>query len=178
MPRRCTVCDHPKRSDVDRALVTRTGPMRGIARKFGMSEDALYRHAWEHLPQTLARGVERKEAARGADLLARLSEVHEDTRAIFREARETQQAGLALQAVARLEKQLELEARLLGELKDAGTTTVNLLVTSEWRAAQSALLEALAPYPAARVRAAQALATLAGGQPNGNGAGKHLEVVP
>ena len=39
-------------------------------------------------------------------------------------------------------------------------TTVNILAAGEWQSARSALLAALAPYPEARVRAAEALAQL------------------
>ena len=49
MTRRCTVCDHPQRAEVDAALVAR-GPIRKIAQDFEVSYNALYRHAQEHLP--------------------------------------------------------------------------------------------------------------------------------
>jgi len=61
-------------------------------------------------------------------------------------------------AIARAEKQVELQAQLMGKLQAA--TTVNVLVSPEWREVQAALLAALAPYPDARRRAAAALASL------------------
>jgi hypothetical protein len=71
---------------------------------------------------------------------------------------------LILKTAQRLEGQLELLARLLGELKD--TATVNVLVLPEWHALRALVLEALGPYPQARIAVAEAL-----GRVNSNGHG-------
>jgi hypothetical protein len=52
--------------------------------------------------------------------LTRLKALNRTTLDILREARESRNPGVALQAIARAEKQLDLECRVLGELKDAG----------------------------------------------------------
>ena len=156
MPRRCTVCDSPKRAEIDRALVGRTAPFRNIAKRHRLSLGSVYRHFAEHLPAALAKAQGAREAARGDDLLGRLLRLHRTTLAILREAREASQPDLALKAIARAEKQLELQAQLIGKLQPGGT--VNVLVTAEWRAVQGAVLAALAPFPDARVRVAAALA--------------------
>lgn len=51
--------------------------MRGIARKYLLSEDALSRHRKNHVPQAVSRGAEAKGAARGRDLLARIRTAEE-----------------------------------------------------------------------------------------------------
>src|SRR5215218_3476046 len=68
MPRRCTVCDHPKRHGIDEALVT-GAPYRSVAKRFELSESAVYRHKTEHLPAHLSKAREAEEAARADDLL-------------------------------------------------------------------------------------------------------------
>jgi hypothetical protein len=68
VPRRCTVCDHPERHSIDEALVT-GAPYRSIAKRFGLSESAVYRHKSEHLPAHLLKARELEEAARADDLL-------------------------------------------------------------------------------------------------------------
>jgi len=156
VPRRCTVCDAPKRDAIDRALVARERPFRHIAKRHRLSLASVYRHFAEHLPAALAKAQGAREAARGDDLLGRLLRLHRTTLAILREAREASQPDLALKAIARAEKQLELQAQLIGRLQPGAT--VNVLVTPEWRAVQGALLTALAPFPDARVRVASALA--------------------
>jgi len=52
MPRRCTVCDHIERHGIDEALVS-GAPYRSVAKRFGLSESAVYRHKTEHLPAHL-----------------------------------------------------------------------------------------------------------------------------
>jgi hypothetical protein len=44
MPRLCTVCHHPDRSAIDRAVVSQS-PNRQIASLHGVSEAAIRRHA-------------------------------------------------------------------------------------------------------------------------------------
>ena len=62
---------------------------------------------------------------------------------------------LALKAIARAEKQLELQARLIGELKDA--PTINIVLSPAWVAIQNAVVVALDPWPEARLAVAAAL---------------------
>jgi hypothetical protein len=68
MPRRCTVCDHPQRHGIDEALVS-GAPYRSVAKRFGLSESAVYRHKSEHLPAHLLRAKEIEEVAQADDLL-------------------------------------------------------------------------------------------------------------
>jgi hypothetical protein len=68
MPRRCTVCDHLERHGIDEALVSGT-PYRSVAKRFELSESAVYRHKVEHLPAHLLKAREAEEAARADDLL-------------------------------------------------------------------------------------------------------------
>ena len=57
VPRRCTVCDHPEGHGIDEVLVTGT-PYRSVAKRFGLSESAVYRHKGEHLPARQLKGRE------------------------------------------------------------------------------------------------------------------------
>jgi transposase-like protein len=68
MPRRCTVCDHPERHSIDEALIS-GAPYRSVAKRFGLSESAIYRHKTEHLPAHLLRAKEVEEVAQADDLL-------------------------------------------------------------------------------------------------------------
>jgi transposase-like protein len=66
MPRRCTVCDHPETHSIDEALVS-GAPYRSVAKRFGLSDSAVYRHKTEHLPARLSKAKEAEEAARARD---------------------------------------------------------------------------------------------------------------
>jgi transposase len=64
MPRRCTVCDHPEIHSIDQALVSGES-YRSVAKRFGLSESAVYRHKTEHLPAHLLKAREVEERSTG-----------------------------------------------------------------------------------------------------------------
>jgi hypothetical protein len=71
MARTCTICAHPERAAIDRALVAGEAN-RGIARRFSASDDAVQRHKADHLPQRLAAAKGAEDAAAADDLLAQV----------------------------------------------------------------------------------------------------------
>src|SRR5262245_15060180 len=132
MPRRCTICDHAERQAIDAALLG-SESYRSIAKRFATSPEAMWRHKESHLPASLAKAEEAREATQADSLLDQLLHLNRETLAILQEARagKTKDNELALKAIGRAEKQIELQARLLGELKD--TATVNVLILPEWQ---------------------------------------------
>ena len=130
MPRTCTVCTHPVRSEVDEALLAGE-PFRNIAKRYGTSPTALFRHKQADIPATLAKAKQAADDVQAETLFDRLREINRETKAILEEARKAgfQNNELALKAIARAEKQLELEARLLGELNDAAKVAVGINVS-------------------------------------------------
>ena len=87
-------------------------------------------------------------------ILIRLDELTLVTSEILREAREAENPLLALKAVDRLERQLELLARLKGELR---STHAHVHLTPQLDALREVLLRSLTPFPDARIAAASAL---------------------
>jgi hypothetical protein len=160
MPRLCTVCRHEERPAIDRALIAGES-FRTIAQRFHLSATALHRHKRDHVPASLAKAADVAEAATATGLLARLRTLNAETAAVLAQAKRAADHELALKAIARAERQIELEGRLLGELQDGAT--VNIIVSPEWLAVRSVLLTALAPFPAARVAVAERLAALEAG---------------
>jgi hypothetical protein len=160
MSRVCTACRHPDREAIDRALIAGE-PYRDIARRQNISKDALHRHKSDHLPAHLTHAADVEEAATATGLLARLRALNAETADVLKEAKRAADHELRLKAIARAEKQIELEGRLLGELQDG--STVNVLVAPEWLAIRSAVLAALASYPEARVAVADRLAAVESG---------------
>lgn len=49
MARRCTVCTHPKRDEVNRQLLKRSSSQADIAQRYGLSTSAIDRHVANHL---------------------------------------------------------------------------------------------------------------------------------
>ena len=117
MPQVCTICRHDKRQEIDEALLSGQA-YRTIANRFAASPAAVFRHGKDHLPKALVKAKATAEDIQADTLFGRLRSLNRDTADILREARESQNHGIALQAIGRSEKQLELEARLLAHLAD------------------------------------------------------------
>ena len=154
MPRVCSVCTHPDRAAIDAALVAATA-FPALAALYRVSQDALGRHKANHVPATRARARDAAEVAQADTLLDRLRALNRETADVLREAKTARDQELRLKAIARAEKQIELEGRLLGELREG--QTVNVIVTPEWVALRARILAALAPHPAARYALAEVL---------------------
>jgi hypothetical protein len=133
MPRRCTVCGHPKRDAIERAVLARQSFQR-IASRYGLTDTSIIRHQ-KHLSERIVQSSRIAEINRADDLVDRLIELSRETQAVLARAKEAGNDELVLKAVARAEKQLELQARLLGELKDA--PVFNLIMSPEWTARPS-----------------------------------------
>jgi hypothetical protein len=72
--------------------------------------------------------------------------------------RRQQEITNALQAIDRAMHQLEIQAKLQGDLAQEGT--VNIWLNEEWGGIRKLLLDTLRPYPEARMAVAQALLAL------------------
>jgi hypothetical protein len=130
MARTCLICSHSKRKEMEGAYLNHQ-PVSAIARDHRVSRDCLRRHLETHLSDRLAAAAQRKEVAAGSELLDRLLELNKISRAILAESYKAGERGLALKAIARLENQLELEARLIGELRDRQVNVQNVIVDPE-----------------------------------------------
>lgn len=153
MPRTCTICTHERRADIDAALLNGEA-LRNIAQRYGTSATALHRHK-DHLPGQLAKAHAAAEVAQADTLLERLIELNTETRAVLADAKLEGNGVLRLQAIARLEKQFELEGKLLGELQSG--PVVNVTISPEWLTLRAVVIAALHPYPDAAQAVAGAL---------------------
>jgi hypothetical protein len=154
MPRRCTVCDHPERHGIDEALVT-GAPYRSVAKRFGLSESAVYRHKVEHLPAHLLRAKEVEEAAKADDLLDQVRNLQAHALDILGRAEEAGDLRTALAAISQARGNLELLGKLAGELDER--PVVNVLVSPEWLELRAVIVGALGPHPGAREAVLRAL---------------------
>jgi transposase len=145
MPMKCSICSHRKRAAIETALLE--GMTCGkIAQRFRVGQWAVYRHQRQHVAAQLQKARELQESAGGTNLVAQLREIHRTTQRILSRALAKNDGELALRAIARLEKQLELEGRLLGELEDRGTTVQRVEVVY----IDKAVIASPAPVPNAQ----------------------------
>jgi hypothetical protein len=155
--RTCTICSHPSRAQIDQALVAGTS-YRDIARQFQVSKDAAARHASEHIAEAISKHQEAHDEAQALDVVKQLKAINGATLEILTTARRAGNAETALKAIDRIQRQIELQAKLLGDLSDA--PTINVLADPEWIAIRTALMRALSPYVEARVAVSEALRAL------------------
>ena len=74
MPRKCSICLHPKCAEINQALLS-GAPKRQIAIRFDVSEQALRRHERNHLPEALLQAHEVAEVVSADKLLTSLQEI-------------------------------------------------------------------------------------------------------
>ena len=113
MPPRCSICDHPERQAIDRALVD-GATLRAIARQFLVGRDAVRRHRKNgHVIESMVKASEAADAARGDDLLTRVRDLE----------------GRALRILDRAEREGKLRTALYA-IREA-RTTIQLLAATE-----------------------------------------------
>ncbi len=154
MPRKCTICGHKKRPAIDKALVERR-PFRDIAGQYNVSKSALVRHFDDHLPSSLVKAQQAKEAADADALLAQIVGLRDEGLGVLEKAKDAEDLHTVLNAIKVTQGTIELLAKLAGQLRDA--PTINLVLSAEWQVVQANVLSALDPYPEARLAVAHAL---------------------
>jgi hypothetical protein len=133
VPRRCSICSHESRDEIDRALVRGVSTYALETSYSGLSRSALERHGRNGHISTRVLEAAGAEEVRGAfDVVAQLKSINLVCASILQEARDNQQDNpdLALRAVDRLHRQVELQSRLLGDLDDR--PVVNIMASPEW----------------------------------------------
>src|SRR5215216_6663076 len=146
MPRRCTVCDYPERHSIDEALVS-GAPYRSVAKRFGLSESAVYRHKTEHLPAHLLKARKAEEVAQADDLLDQVRNLQAHVPDILERAEKAGDLRTALAAISQARGNLELLGKLAGELQQE---TVNITLSPQWLELRAVIVSALECHPEAR----------------------------
>lgn len=173
MGRPCVTCTHPKRYEIEKGLVEGV-PYRILTKKYGPSSASLSRHRNEHLPAHLAKAHEAERAKRVAkledhqaarteqstqqalDVVQQLRAINGACLEVLQKSRTDGKHSISLKAVDRIHRQIELQAKLLGELQEQGPQ-VNVLIAPEWQEIRVNVLQALTPYPEARQAVAEVL---------------------
>jgi hypothetical protein len=154
MPRECTVCVHPEKGDIDEALVGGASN-RSLASLYDVSEASVRRHKANHLPAKLVMAQAAEEVAQADTLLEQVRDLQERALDILDKAEEAGELRTALGAIREARGNLELLAKLLGELSDQ--PQVNVLVSPEWLELRAVIVTALEPHPEARESVLRAL---------------------
>ena len=157
MPRRCTICDHAERAEIDQAIV-RGATLWEIAGKFGISKSAVHRHAEAHIPEALKHAMRASEAAHGDALLGQVLDLRDRALGVLEKAESAEDHRTALAAIREARATVELLAKLVGELDERPVINVATFYASpEWGQIQALVMAVMEPYPEARQELAQGL---------------------
>jgi hypothetical protein len=127
MSRPCSVCQHSEAAAIAQALA-KNAPVRELQRRYGLTKSAINRHALHCVPVA----VQLAQAATTAEpILHQVRDLNRRTLRILQAAERSGDGQLALSAIAQARKNLELCARLSGELtpnagSDSGTLQVQI----------------------------------------------------
>ncbi len=160
MSRACQTCQHAEVAAIDRALVSGQS-LRDLSALFRVSEDSLARHRDADIPQAVAKAQEVEDITRGLDVVKQLRTINGVTMQILSEARQRKDPEIALKAIDRIQRQIELQAKLLGDLDER--PVVNVVLSPEWLSLRLVIVQALADHPEAQRAVVMALSASAGG---------------
>jgi hypothetical protein len=152
----CTICRHPDRDAIDRALLAGQA-IRSIQARFTTEKGepgrmALQRHKTGCMPELLAKAHKAEEVARADDLLEQLKGLRNKAVGLLMKAEAAGDYRTALAGVREARGCLELLAELEGQLQR--NPQINILIAPEWVSVRAAILEDLQPFPTARVAVA------------------------
>jgi hypothetical protein len=145
VPRSCTVCAHAKREAIDKALVEGVSAAEIAGRYRTVGERAVRRHRSNHLPAKLVMAEKAAEVAEADSLLDQVKDLQGRAYSILDKAEEAGELKTALSAIREARGNLELLAKLLGELDER--PVVNLNVSPEWLELRAVIVTALEPHP-------------------------------
>jgi len=163
MGRKCTVCGHAQREQIDADCLEPTLSLREIAERYGLSYSSMARHRESHLPKLMSKAVEAR-VARGehelfdqhppippaikehedheqqvADgLLDKVLGLEKQAMEILAEARQTKSLKTALMAIGRTSEVLKLEGELVKRIKEGEVNVLNNIVILPAREAEDA----------------------------------------
>lgn len=131
--RKCTICEHPKRKEIDKECVRDGAIIRSIARHFDLSHASLSRHVSSgHIAAKITKAVKAQEIVEADNLLNEVQEIQRTTEIIIKSAMDRKQTvevdgkskevpkpdhHTALKAIDTRGKQIELKGKILGAFK-------------------------------------------------------------
>lgn len=150
MSRVCTVCTHADLQEINRQLVCGE-PIADVARKYALSWDAVDRHRKNHLPDALVASPSAEEVTQADNLLAQIEQYKTEINEMKDEARAGGNLDLALKAIDRALKAIELQSKVQGLIDKQPQVNVAVCLDNapEWLELRTLIVTALKEYPVA-----------------------------
>lgn len=155
--RPCTICGHPERAEIERRLLAGEA-YRKCAGTFGTTAQSLTRHRNKCMARSVVVAAEREQQRvveeHDAGLLGQVRDLHKKALVLMARAYNAGDLRTAISGISAATKLLELQGKFLGQI---APTTINVLVTAEFKTIQVAILAALDDHPAAKQAVLRAL---------------------
>ena len=144
---RCKACNFSGHEEHDKALLTGKISDSDYAKIVGCTSKSIARHR-AHIAREIAQSAQAQAIISADELFKSI----QNEAGVVRELRDAARTGgdieLALKAVDRALKCIELYAKVQGLIQDH--PTVNIALNVEWIELRTVIIRALAPFPEAR----------------------------
>jgi len=119
MPRKCTICKHESRHEIDIALVKPGSTIRGIARAYRVSEDALSRHVnGGHITKKIQAAQNAYEKVEAGKFLDRLQHHQSRFDELLKKVQKTGDIDWELKVLHGLKEYLDMEGKATGAFRE------------------------------------------------------------
>lgn len=116
MSRVCKICSHPKRLDIDRALM-QGQTLTSISKKYGMAEASVMNHRDKHLSRQLVTAAKKRDLMSSNGLLDILESLLQTTDLVISEAWRQQKLGVALSGIGKAAGIVKIVGDMVYQLK-------------------------------------------------------------
>ncbi|MBV9405138.1 MAG: hypothetical protein JO211_07325 [Acidobacteriaceae bacterium] len=151
MSRSCSACNHPESFEINEAIIVRGCSKRAVADQFGLSPTAVQRHK-RHIPQLLVEASRHTDHFEADAILMRVEDLERETLEALEQAKAQDELGFVLASIREQRHNLELVSKIRQIIQTA--PQVNVAISPQ---VQQVIIEALGPYPDAKLAVADAL---------------------
>lgn len=157
------MCKHPDREELERKIAAKELSMTAAAKLANSNKATVSRHMRNCVASRVRESMKPEPIkVEGLNVVNALTTSHEKTLEILADALREGDRRTALLALQTEIKQLELTAKLTGQLNEA--PQLNLLMSPAYVQLKQTLMEKLLPFPEARLALSEALTKLAEGE--------------
>jgi len=137
MSRSCKTCSHPRRSEIELAVLNNE-PYRSIGARFGLNHVSIVRHVQNgHIAAVLVEATELRKVAYSEDLLEKLMYLQHEALKILSEAKNPKEGNPLLNTAL----------NAIGQLKEF---EINISANPHWIAIKQQIFATLRTFPDAR----------------------------
>ena len=125
--KKCSVCEHPKRKEIDRLLVAGELSQSKIADKYGLNKQAVGRHKRGHLTAQISEAVQDERFNESIDHITRLNGLIEKSEGVYRRALGAEKLSDQIKAIEAQRRIIMSIAELMGDIDSSPTVNITIM---------------------------------------------------